>query len=90
MMLIECPHCGPRDEEEFTCGGQAGIERPAKPEQATDEEWAAYLFNRVNPQGLHREMWRHSYGCRQWFLIDRDTVTHDITPVPADGGEAEK
>ena len=28
MMLIECPFCGPRDETEFSCGGEAHIARP--------------------------------------------------------------
>ena len=94
MMQINCPWCGPRDEEEFSCGGQAGIERPENPADVSDEEWAAYLFTRVNPEGLHREMWRHTFGCRQWFLVDRDTLTHEISPVTVvetpvnEGGES--
>jgi len=28
MLLINCPHCGPRDESEFSCGGEAHIARP--------------------------------------------------------------
>jgi sarcosine oxidase subunit delta len=28
MLLIACPHCGPRDEAEFVCGGQTDIARP--------------------------------------------------------------
>ena len=28
MLLIPCPWCGPRAEVEFTCGGEAHIERP--------------------------------------------------------------
>jgi len=31
MLLIDCPHCGPRDEIEFRYGGQAGIAYPDTP-----------------------------------------------------------
>ncbi|MCP1469775.1 sarcosine oxidase subunit delta [Sphingobium sp. OAS761] len=79
MLLISCPHCGPRDEVEFSCGGQSHIVRP--PESASDAEWAAYLFDRDNPRGVHRERWVHDHGCGQWFNIARDTVTHTISAV---------
>jgi len=48
MLRIACPFCGPRDELEFTFGGPSHITRPP-PGDVTDEEWAAYLFNRENP-----------------------------------------
>ena len=78
MLHIHCPWCGPRDEEEFTCGGQAHIQRPANPAEVSDEAWADYLFNRTNPAGLHQERWCHSVGCRQWFNLVRHTITHEI------------
>ena len=81
MLMIECPWCGPRTEEEFTCGGQSHIERPAHPETASDQEWADYLYQRINPKGVHYERWRHTYGCRQWFNVARDTVSHEIVAV---------
>ena len=28
MLIITCPFCGPRDEVEFACGGEAHITRP--------------------------------------------------------------
>ena len=28
MLIITCPFCGPRDEVEFACGGEAHIARP--------------------------------------------------------------
>jgi heterotetrameric sarcosine oxidase delta subunit len=68
-----------RDQSEFTFGGEATVERPANPEAATDEEWANYLFYRDNVKGVHRERWLHAFGCRQWFLVERDTVTHEIS-----------
>jgi sarcosine oxidase subunit delta len=55
--------------------------RPAQPERCSDQQWAEYLFYRDNPKGLLRERWVHSYGCRQWFVVTRDTVTHDIVEV---------
>jgi sarcosine oxidase subunit delta len=81
MLLIRCPYCGPRDETEFRCGGQSHIARPEPPEAVTDEMWSDYLFTRLNPKGVHFERWVHSGGCRQWFNVARDTVTHQIQAV---------
>jgi len=81
MFLIECPYCGPRDESEFTCGGEAHIVRPADPDALSDEEWARYLFLRTNPKGTHHERWLHAHGCRRWFNVRRDTVSHVIEAV---------
>ena len=55
MLLIPCPWCGPRDETEFRCGGEAHISRPADPDALSDDEWADYLFMRRNPKGTYRE-----------------------------------
>jgi len=84
MLRIPCPWCGERDESEFTYGGEATVVRPQDPSAASDAEWADYLFYRENLKGPHRERWVHTYGCRQWFEIVRDTVTHEIFP-PGDG-----
>ncbi len=78
MLKIKCPWCGERDETEFTCGGEAEIVRPGNPESTSDAAWADYLFMRKNPKGLHREQWEHSYGCRQWFVVERDTTSYRI------------
>ena len=76
MLLIPCPHCGPRDETEFKYGGQAGIAYPQDPDALTDAEWVDYLFLRDNPKGPFRERWVHTAGCRRWFDITRDTLTN--------------
>ncbi len=76
MLRIECPHCGPRDEPEFSFGGEAHLAPP--PAGSGDGEWAEYLFYRKNPKGEHAERWCHSFGCGQWFHVVRDTVTHEI------------
>ena len=81
MLLIECPWCGTRDESEFSYGGEAHIARPSNPESLNDEQWADYLFMRSNPKGLHREQWVHTYGCRRFFNVERDTVTYQIKSV---------
>ena len=81
MLRIICPYCGLRDQVEFQFGGETHIARPEKPEQASDSEWANYMFYRDNIKGLHYERWVHSFGCRQWFTLARDTVTHEITEV---------
>lgn len=81
MLLITCPWCGPRNETEFRCGGQAHIEYPADPDLLTDEQWADYLFMRDNPKGDFAERWFHSAGCRRWFNAVRSTVTHEIRTV---------
>lgn len=81
MFLITCPYCGPRDETEFHCGGEAHIVRPSNAWELTDDAYADYLFMRTNTKGPHRERWVHSQGCRQWFNVLRDTRTHRILKV---------
>jgi len=81
MLSIACPFCGPRDETEFRCGGQAHLLRPDSPAKATDKAWGAYLFTRANPKGPGLERWVHWAGCRQWFNVARDTRTHEILAV---------
>ena len=81
MMLIDCPFCGPRDETEFSCGGEAHIARPLAENKISDADFADYLFMRDNPKGLFLERWRHSAGCRRWFNMARDTVSHKIVEI---------
>ncbi|MGO1182832.1 MAG: sarcosine oxidase subunit delta [Micrococcaceae bacterium] len=78
MMLIHCPHCGPRDEVEFHYGGQAHVAYPEDPHALNDREWAEYLFYRDNPKGRFAERWQHSTGCRKWFNAVRDTQTYEF------------
>ena len=92
MLRIPCPWCGPRDETEFSYGGEAHIERPPRPDDLSDDAWADYVFMRTNPKGPYRERWVHTQGCRRWFNVARDTVSHEIVAVyrmgeAAPGGE---
>lgn len=85
MLQITCPWCGPRDESEFSYGGEAHIKQPQDPDALSDEEWADYLFMRKNPRGTHREQWNHAHGCRRWFNAIRDTVSYQISAVYKNG-----
>ncbi|MEQ8651880.1 MAG: sarcosine oxidase subunit delta [Kiloniellales bacterium] len=77
MLRLPCPLCGLRDETEFTYGGDATRTRPAESE--TDAAaWHDYVFLRDNPRGPHREYWHHVSGCRQWLVVERNTLTHEI------------
>lgn len=89
MMLIDCPHCGPREETEFAYGGQAHVAYPGDPDALDDATWARYLFYRANTRGLLRERWVHSGGCRKWFNALRDTVSYDFHAVYGMGEQAE-
>ena len=80
-MLITCPHCGARDETEFSYANEAHIARPLNSDAMSDAEWADYLFMRKNPKGVHYERWNHARGCRRWFNVARHTVTHEILAV---------
>ncbi len=93
MLSIPCPWCGPRDEVEFSYGGEAHVRHPADPEQLDDARWSQYVFVRANPAGWWTERWSHSAGCRRWFNAERDTVTNAVArtyPIgeepPADAG----
>ncbi|MEY2884204.1 MAG: Sarcosine oxidase, delta subunit [Pseudomonadota bacterium] len=78
MLLIACPHCGPRAQAEFV------FERPVETIFGVDTPTAALvekLYTRTNPRGVSIELWRHARGCRAWLQIDRNTVTHVISAV---------
>jgi len=85
MLLIPCPHCGPRPEIEFRCGGEAHIARPAAPAEVGDADWAQYLFYRTNPKDVHAERWLHAHGCQRWFNALRDTASDRIIAIYAMG-----
>lgn len=78
MLLIDCPHCGPRNETEFHYGGQAHIAYPEDPHSLDDRGWAEYLFYRDNPKGMFAERWQHGGGCRKWFNALRDTHSYEF------------
>jgi sarcosine oxidase, subunit delta len=80
-MLIPCPWCGDREDAEFKYGGAAQVAYPQDLDRIDDAAWARYVFMRPNPKGPMAERWVHTAGCRRWFNVVRDTVTHEITPA---------
>ncbi|WP_373085399.1 sarcosine oxidase subunit delta [Sneathiella sp.] len=80
MIRIDCPFCGPRDETEFTYGGDASRARPPL-DETSEEVWNTYVFLRPNERGLHEEYWFHQHGCRAWLKVTRDMVSHAISEV---------
>jgi heterotetrameric sarcosine oxidase delta subunit len=78
MMLIPCPHCGPRDVTEFTYGGDANAREPTGNAAYVQEAWTAYVYLRDNPRGPHDELWQHTAGCRRWIRVTRNTLTHEV------------
>jgi len=83
-MIIVCPWCGKRDVAKFTYQGDGTVKRPAMSETAL-EPFEAYVYDRENPAGLHKEIWQHTGGCRSHVLVERDTVTHKVFSCEAIG-----
>lgn len=79
-MIITCPYCGPRDLAEFTYQGDANRSRP-DPASTDEVAWHAWVYERPNPAGWHREFWQHSGGCRAHLLVHRNTLTHEIGEI---------
>ena len=78
MFNIKCPYCGDRSQKEFAYGGDGTVVRPQLNQEVTDEKWDEFVYLRKSPRGKHIELWHHIAGCRQWFRVQRDTVTHEI------------
>jgi sarcosine oxidase subunit delta len=78
MLMIPCPWCGSRPENEFHHAGEAHVIRPVDPASVSDVDWADFLYNRTNPKGVHAERWRHIHGCGRFFNCVRDTVSDRI------------
>lgn len=66
MRLVPCPECGPREQGEFVCLGEA---RPR-----------ADIYARDNAKGPVEELWWHRQGCRRWLRLRRDTATNRFVP----------
>jgi heterotetrameric sarcosine oxidase delta subunit len=80
MLRIHCPLCGERPYTEYRYGGDADKHRP--PHGTADvRAWHDYLFLFDNPKGLHRELWQHVQGCREWLVVARDTATNRVSEV---------
>ena len=75
MKLLKCPVNGVRPIQEFAYGG---VLRPMPdPKQASDQEWANYVFNRAGEPGIKKEWWYH-ISSGTWFIAERDTLNDEI------------
>ena len=85
--LLECPHCGRRDVNEFRYQGEVTRRPPFDPSL---RDLADYVYFRDNVAGVQREWWYHRNGCGTWFLAERDTRTNEVLrtelPAPARAG----
>lgn len=70
---IPCPHCGSREYTEFAFGGE--LRDTDSPDIEADFR---RVFLRENVAGIQVERWFHTYGCRRWLTLRRDTVTNEI------------
>ena len=78
MMLITCPHCGPRAQSEFSYQDDATVRRPALGDTDTAAHFE-YVYQRDPRRGMQDEIWRHTAGCGKFIKVRRDTLTHEIT-----------
>ena len=77
MLMLHCPYCGADcAETELAPGGEAHLTRRGP--GSADDDFAAYLFQRQNPRGVHFERWRHVYGCGKWFHVARCSTTLEV------------
>ena len=83
MLLLACPHCGPRAQAEFAFDRALDAVLPL---DATPEDAVARLYARDNPRGWSWELWRHTAGCGAFLRLRRHTVTHEVQAVEALGG----
>ena len=76
MIIVPCPHCGPRNSADLRNCGEV-VHRP-NPDTATLTEWRTYLYLRENAAGWVTETWYCRAGCRRYFTIERNTATNEI------------
>lgn len=81
MLQIPCPHCGPRNQEEFSY--ERSVDSVVRLEDPADQAMTT-LYSRANLKGEDAEIWVHAQGCGQWLRLVRDRVTHafrDVEPL---------
>lgn len=83
MLLVPCPHCGPRNSADLRYEGEA-IARP-DPNATSPEEWRGYLYLRDNPAGWIRETWYCRSGCRRFFVLERNLASNEFREPPLPG-----
>ena len=74
MLLIPCPHCGPRARDRVPLR-RRGAHPPARPRPADRRRLGGLPVPAHEPERPACERWCHVHGCRRWFNAARDTVT---------------
>ncbi len=80
MLLVPCPHCGPRNASEMTYVGEART-RPDTDDPSVTE-WRDYLYMRDNTAGWTKETWYCRAGCRRYFQAERNTLSNEFRSSP--------
>ena len=86
MIFIHCPHCGDRNEDEFTYGGDVEHRRPDKPDAMSDAQWCEYIYCVPNTKGWAKEHWWHVRGCSRWILVERNSINNELRKPDEDSG----
>lgn len=75
MKIINCPLNGPRNAQEFICGGEV----TTRPDPSTVDvaAWVDYVYLENNTRGVVKEWWCH-VASAYWFIVERDTGTDEI------------
>lgn len=80
-MRIKCPFCGERSLDEYVYHGDAAVARPNAFAETASSDFYAYVFERTNAPGDHRELWYHAAGCHAWLVVTRNVSNHAIASV---------
>ena len=75
MKVINCPLNGPRNAQEFICGGE--VKRAPTGDDTDIRQWADYIFMEDNLRGVVQEWWCH-VASGYWFIAERNTVSDTI------------
>ena len=85
MILINCPHCGERNEDGFLYGGDVEHRRPVDPDALTDSERSAYIYCIPNTKGWAIEHWWHVRGSNRWIILQRNSIDNKLRPATDEG-----
>jgi heterotetrameric sarcosine oxidase delta subunit len=74
VIVIDCPHCGPRESSELVYWGEA--EGSSAGEGDGIESWRRALYFRRNHDGWVRERWLHVAGCGRYVEVERHRTSN--------------
>jgi sarcosine oxidase subunit delta len=85
MKIMTCPVNGARPVSEFAYWGE--IRHEPDLTQASDAQWADYVFCRNGAPGVKQEWWCHTPS-NTWFIAERDTAKDLVLRTWLAGEEA--